>query len=61
MHVHLLAFLFYAPSGAFPAKLSVQWHITYTTNLGARGTVGDFTFAASHQIVVREVQALVTI
>jgi len=38
----------------------VQWHITYTTNLGARGTVGDFTFAASHQIVVREVQALVT-
>ena len=48
------------PSGAFPAKLSVQWHITYTTNLGARGTVGDFTFAANHQIVVREVQALVT-
>jgi len=26
----------------------------------ARGTVGDFTFAASHQLVVREVQALVT-
>jgi len=48
------------PSGAFPAKLSVQWHITYTTSLGVRGTVGDFTFAASHQIVVREVQALVT-
>ena len=48
------------PSGAFPATLSVQWHITYTTNFGARGTVGDFTFAASHQLVVREVQALVT-
>jgi len=48
------------PSGAFPAKLSVQWHITYTTSLGVRGTVGDFTFAASHQIVVREVQALVS-
>jgi len=48
------------PSGAFPAKLSVQWHITFTTNFGSSGTVGDVTFAASHQIVVREVQALVT-
>ena len=48
------------PTGAFPAKLSVQWHFTYTTSLGTRGTVGDFTFAASHQIAVREVQALVT-
>jgi hypothetical protein len=38
----------------------VQWHITFTTSLGARGTVGDYTFAASHQMVVREVQALVT-
>jgi len=48
------------PSGVFPAKLSVQWHVSYTTNFGARGTIGDFTFAASHQILVREVQALVT-
>ncbi len=48
------------PSGVFPAKLSVQWHVSYTTNFGARGTLGDFTFAASHQLLVREVQALVT-
>jgi len=48
------------PSGVFPAKLSVQWHVSYTTNFGARGTIGDFTFAASHQLLVREVQALVT-
>ena len=48
------------PAGLFPATLSVQWHVTFTTNFGAKGTVGDFTFAASHQMNVREIQALVT-
>ena len=46
--------------GAFPATLAVQWDITFTTNFGARGTVGDLTLKASHQMVVREIQALVT-
>ncbi|MEY2778895.1 MAG: hypothetical protein RL623_75 [Actinomycetota bacterium] len=48
------------PTGLFPATLSILWRITYTTNFGAKGTVGDFTFAASHQMNIREIQALVT-
>lgn len=47
-------------SGAFPAKLGIQWRVTWRSNTGASGTLNDVTVNASHQIVVREVQALVT-
>jgi hypothetical protein len=47
-------------SGAFPAQLGIEWHVTWRSNTGASGTLQDVTFNASHQIVVRELQALVT-
>lgn len=47
-------------SGAFPAKLGIEWHVTWRSNTGASGTLRDVTVHASHQIVVRELQALIT-
>ena len=47
-------------SGAFPAKLGIQWRVTWRSNTGASGSLSDVTTDASHQIVVREIQALVT-
>jgi hypothetical protein len=47
------------PSGAFPASLAVRWHVTYTSNVGASGSLGDVTVGASHQMVVREIHGLV--
>jgi hypothetical protein len=46
--------------GAFPAKLGIEWHVTWRSNTGASGTLRDVTLNASHQIVVHELQALVT-
>ena len=48
------------PSGLFPATFSVQWHITWKSNVGAHGTIGDLTLDSSHQMLIREVQALVS-
>jgi hypothetical protein len=48
------------PSGLFPATFSVQWHITWKSNIGAHGTIGDLTLDSSHQMLIREVQALVS-
>lgn len=47
-------------SGAFPAQLGIEWHVTWRSNTGASGRLRDVTVNASHQIVVRELQALVT-
>jgi hypothetical protein len=47
------------PSGLFPATFSVQWHVTWKSNIGAQGTIGDLTLDSSHQMLIREVQALV--
>lgn len=47
------------PSGAFPASLAVRWHVTYTSNVGASGSLGDVTVGASHQMVIREIHGLV--
>lgn len=47
-------------SGAFPAELGIEWRITWRSNTGASGSLRDVTVNASHQIVVRELQALVT-
>ena len=48
------------PSGLFPATFSVQWHITWKSNVGAHGTIGDLTLDSSHQMLIREVQALIS-
>ncbi len=45
-------------SGAFPARLGIEWRVTWRSNTGASGTLPSVTFYASHQIVVRELQAL---
>jgi hypothetical protein len=47
-------------SGIFEAEVAVQWHVTWSTNLGASGTIGDLTLHTSHQMNIREVQALVS-
>lgn len=46
--------------GSFPAKLGIEWHVTWRSSTGAGGSLRDVTVNASHQIVVRELQALVT-
>jgi len=48
------------PSGAFPASLAVRWHVSYTSNMGASGSLGDVTVGAAHQMVVREIHGLVS-
>lgn len=47
-------------SGAFPAKLGIEWHIKWRSNTGVSGTFPNVTINSSHQIVVHELQALVT-
>ena len=47
-------------SGLFEADVAVQWHVTWSTNLGASGTIGDLTLHTSHQMNIREVQALIS-
>ncbi|MEK7293166.1 MAG: hypothetical protein AAB088_06955, partial [Actinomycetota bacterium] len=47
-------------TGAFPAKLGIEWHVTWRSNTGASGKLPNVTVNASHQIVVRELQALIT-
>jgi hypothetical protein len=48
------------PSGAFPATLAVRWHVSYSSNVGASGSLGDITVKASHQVVVREIHGLIS-
>ena len=48
------------PSGAFPAQLGVEWHVEWKSNTGLSGSFGDHTYWSSHQMVVHEMQALVT-
>ena len=47
-------------SGLFESDVAVQWHFTWSTNLGASVTIGDLTLHTSHQMNIREVQALVS-
>jgi hypothetical protein len=48
------------PSGAFPAMLAVRWQVSDTSNVGVSGSLGDITVGASHQMVIREIHALVS-
>ena len=47
-------------SGLFEADVAVQWHVTWSTNFGASGTIGELTLHTSHQMNIREVQALIS-
>jgi hypothetical protein len=47
-------------SGLFESDVAVQWHVTWSTNLGASGTIGELSLHTSHQMNIREVQALVS-
>lgn len=47
-------------SGLFSASLSIIWKITWRSNTGSFGTLPDVTTSSSHQMRIREFQALVT-
>jgi hypothetical protein len=47
-------------TGLFEADVAVQWHVTWSTNVGTSGTIGDLTLHTSHQMNIREVQALIS-
>jgi hypothetical protein len=40
--------------------LAVRWHVSYTSNVGASGSLGDVTVSASHQMVIREIHGLIS-
>ncbi len=44
----------------FSASLSIIWKITWRSNTGAYGTLPDVTTSSSHQMRIREFQALIT-
>lgn len=46
--------------GLFSASLSIIWKITWRSNTGAYGTLPDVTTSSSHQMRIREFQALIT-
>ncbi len=48
------------PTGLFEADVAVQWHVTWSTNMGTSGTIGDLTLHTTHQMNIREVQALIS-
>ena len=48
-----------AEGGVFPAKVSIEWEVTWVSSLGARGSLGTVTLDAHHNMVVREIQGLV--
>lgn len=47
------------PRRSFPASLAITWRVTYSTNVGASGSLGDVRTSVTHQMTVREIQALV--
>ena len=47
-------------NGVFSATLSIVWKITWRSNTGAFGTLPDVTTSSSHQMRIREFQALIT-
>lgn len=44
--------------GTFRARLDVVWSVTWRTNLGASGQLPDLRLGSSHNIRVRELQAV---
>jgi len=47
-------------TGVFRARLDVVWSVTWRTNLGASGRLPDLRLGTSHQLRVRELQAVIT-
>lgn len=47
------------PNDVFPASLAIRWHVTWSSNTGASGSLGDVEVGASHQMVIREIHGLV--
>ena len=47
------------PNDVFDASLTIRWHVTWTSNTGASGSLGDVEVGASHQMVIREIHGLV--
>jgi hypothetical protein len=47
------------PRGSFPASLAITWRVSYSTNVGASGSLGDVQTSVTHHMTVREIQALV--
>jgi len=47
------------PSGLFESRVGMQWHVTWTSSIGLHGTFGELTLYSSHQMNIREVQALI--
>ena len=45
--------------GVFRARLDTVWQITWKTNLGASGRLPDVRLGATHQLRIRELQAVV--
>lgn len=50
-----------APDGrAFPAVVSIEWQVTWTSSSGAGGVLAPITTTTGVPITVREIQAIVT-
>ena len=47
-------------SGLFSASVSIVWRVTWRSSTGATGTLPNVTTSSSHQMNIREFQALVT-
>ena len=46
------------PSGVYKSKTSIEWKITWTSNLGVRGTLGTVRLGLNSNVRVLEMQAL---
>ncbi|MGA1505604.1 MAG: hypothetical protein ACO37V_03415 [Ilumatobacteraceae bacterium] len=46
--------------GTFRARIDVVWSVTWRTNFGGSGRLPDLRLGTSHQLRVRELQAVVT-
>jgi hypothetical protein len=44
----------------FSASVSIVWRVTWRSSTGATGTLPNVTTSSSHQMNIREFQALVT-
>ena len=47
------------PNEVFAASLAIRWHVTWASNTGASGSLGDVEVGASHQMVIREIHGLI--
>jgi hypothetical protein len=48
------------PNGQFTATLQIVWHITWTSNAGINGDLGEYTTSTTFPITIHEIQAVIT-